>query len=267
MSDKKKILILDDHKNIRDLVKEFLSGDEYEVFEGKNGKEGLDILKKNSDLDVILLDLNMPEMNGFEFLDHRKEINPDIPVVVMSAYDQSEPAFKAIEKGAFTFSPKPIDFQDLQRVITKALDFRKLQFAKSTLLSFVEQETSLELPSSPEILNGATAMLKSQLQFFELQPENVEMIQSAFNNALNNAYEHGNQKDPTKKIFVKILFAKGDITIHVKDEGQGFDYSQYVDADTDMITKSKGMLLINFSMDEVKFNESGNEIIMHKKLS
>jgi len=269
MVEKKKVLILDDYQNIRNLIKSFLvSIGQYEILEGKSGKEGLEILKQNSDLDLILLDLNMPEINGFEFLDKRKSINPDVPIIVLSAYNQSEPAFKAIEKGAFAFTPKPIDFQDLQRVITKALEFSQLKFTKETLISFMNQETSYELPSTLAIIQAVSILLKEQLQLLGVGQEKIEMIYVAFNNALINAYEHGNKKDPTKKIFINITFNKENITIKVKDQGNGFDYSKYIDMDTSNLKniKGKGMLLINFSMDKVSFNDSGNEIIMEKRL-
>jgi two-component system response regulator MprA len=105
----KKILIVEDDANIRDVLKLALEFEGYEVVTAKNGKEGLDLLAE-TDPGLILLDLMMPIMNGWEFVDHLKEKNlyAKYPVIVVSAYSERA---KIIE--CRDFVQKPLELEEL----------------------------------------------------------------------------------------------------------------------------------------------------------
>ena len=84
-STKKKVLVVDDDEVIRDLIISFLSFSGYEVSGAKNGKEGLDMVVEQPP-DLIISDIHMPQMNGFQLLKEVKEINPKLPVIFITGY-------------------------------------------------------------------------------------------------------------------------------------------------------------------------------------
>lgn len=112
---KKRILVVEDDANIRDVLKLALEFEGYEVTSAKNGKEGLDLLSKINP-GLILLDLMMPVMNGWEFVEHLKNENlyQKYPVIVVSAYSERA---KAIDCKDFVL--KPLELEDLLESVKK----------------------------------------------------------------------------------------------------------------------------------------------------
>jgi CheY-like chemotaxis protein len=113
MMPNKRILIVEDDANIRDVLKLALEFEGYEVVSAKNGKEGLDLLLP-TDPGLILLDLMMPIMNGWEFVERLKEKNlfSKYPVVVVSAYSERA---KVIDCKDFVL--KPLELEDLLKSV------------------------------------------------------------------------------------------------------------------------------------------------------
>ena len=109
MIKKKQILVVEDNIINREILVEILS-EEYHVLEAGNGQEALDILQKyKGDIDLILLDVQMPVMDGYTFLEHKKEV-PEfamIPVIVVTQGDKEEDEVHALSHGASDFVPKP----------------------------------------------------------------------------------------------------------------------------------------------------------------
>lgn len=105
---KKKILVVEDNEFNRELLVEILS-EEYEAIQAGNGQEALDILEKHSDIALILLDVVMPVMDGYSFLEKRKESETLslIPVIVMTHGDSEKEEVDALSAGATDFVPKP----------------------------------------------------------------------------------------------------------------------------------------------------------------
>jgi eukaryotic-like serine/threonine-protein kinase len=118
-----RVLYLDDEADMELLVrKKFrrqVNDGRYELYFARNGEEGLAELSRRPDIDVVLTDINMPEMDGLAFLARVPEINPIVPVVVVSAYSDMANLRTAMNRGAFDFLCKPIDFEDLERTIEK----------------------------------------------------------------------------------------------------------------------------------------------------
>lgn len=117
---KKKILVIDDEKSIRNSLKEILENENYKVTEAVDGPEGLDLIRQYK-FDVILCDIKMPNMDGIEVLD-RINILSDAPVVMISGHGNIETAVDAIKKGAYDFIEKPLDLNRLLITIRNALD-------------------------------------------------------------------------------------------------------------------------------------------------
>ncbi len=115
----KKILVVDDSKLIHKMFNVMLR--QHEVVHAHDGREGLEVLSGNPDVNIILLDINMPNMNGLEFL-HQVKLETglaDIPVVIISTEGKEEDTQRAIEAGAANYIKKPFDHRQLLEVINE----------------------------------------------------------------------------------------------------------------------------------------------------
>ncbi len=119
------ILIIDDEKAIRKTLSEILSYEGYKIEEAADGEEGL---KKfaSSTYDVVLCDIKMPKMDGLEFLEKAKEINSDVPIIVISGHGNIETAVEAVKKGAFDYISKPPDLNRMLITLRNAMDKQTL---------------------------------------------------------------------------------------------------------------------------------------------
>ena len=121
-----KILSVDDEQQMASLMRQYfrrkIRSGEYEFLFAYNGREALELLAQRPDIDIILSDINMPEMDGLTLLSkiHEKK-NPAQRVVMVSAYDDMRNIREAMNKGAFDFATKPIDMEDLSLTIEKAI--------------------------------------------------------------------------------------------------------------------------------------------------
>jgi two-component system, OmpR family, phosphate regulon sensor histidine kinase PhoR len=121
MQFKPKILVIDDEKVIREGCREALSPEGFEVIQAENGDLGLKMIEE-SHFDIILLDLMMPGLSGFDVLSHVKALHPDTSIVVITGYATIENSIEAMKKGAFDFIPKPFSPDQLRVVVFKAIE-------------------------------------------------------------------------------------------------------------------------------------------------
>lgn len=115
---KEKILIVDDQFGIRILLNEVFQKEGYQTFQAANGIQALDILKKH-DPDLVLLDMKIPGMDGIEILKRMKVIDPDIRVIIMTAYGELDMIQEAKDLGALTHFAKPFDIDDIRAAVRK----------------------------------------------------------------------------------------------------------------------------------------------------
>ena len=121
----KKILVVDDSDIIRNLLKKMFN-DEYEIITADDGLEALDIISKNNDLFGVLLDLNMPNVNGFAVLDYFKQnsLFSKIPVAIITGDDSKETIEKAFTYTIVDVLSKPFNEMNVRRVITSMENFK-----------------------------------------------------------------------------------------------------------------------------------------------
>jgi DNA-binding NtrC family response regulator len=119
------ILIIDDEKAIRKTLTEILSFEGYKLDEAADGEEGLKRFKDKS-YDVVLCDIKMPKIDGIEFLQKAGEVNPDVPIIMISGHGNIETAVEAVKKGAYDFISKPPDLNRLLITIRNAMERNSL---------------------------------------------------------------------------------------------------------------------------------------------
>ncbi|MHB9036044.1 MAG: sigma-54-dependent transcriptional regulator [Armatimonadota bacterium] len=118
------ILVVDDEPNIRRVLEAVLSKDGHTVLTAENGRKGIEALKANANVDVLISDLIMPDINGVELLAAAKEINPGISVLMITAHGTIKSAVDAMKLGALDYIPKPFDLDEIKLVVKNALERR-----------------------------------------------------------------------------------------------------------------------------------------------
>jgi len=123
------ILIIDDERAIRNVLRDILNNEGYTTAEASDGESGLAQFSAGN-FDLVLCDIKMPKIDGIEFLQKAKEVNPDVPVIIISGHGNIETAVDAVKKGAFDFISKPPDLNRLLITIRNAMD--KTSLVKET---------------------------------------------------------------------------------------------------------------------------------------
>ena len=124
-----KILVVDDEPDVEPLVlqrmRRHIRSGRYSFVFAQNGVEALEVLNKDSDIDMVVSDINMPRMDGLTLLSQIAQLNPDLRAVIVSAYGDMKNIRTAMNRGAFDFVTKPLDFDDLQVTIERTLENMK----------------------------------------------------------------------------------------------------------------------------------------------
>ncbi len=135
MDNRRTILVVDDEGGIRRGCERVLTAEGHKVLLADQGERGLEILRRHPEIDLVLVDLRMPGMSGFEFLDTSKEIASETIFVVITAYATLESAVEATKRGAYDFIAKPFTPDDLLRVVNRALERASLLRERNRLVA------------------------------------------------------------------------------------------------------------------------------------
>lgn len=287
------ILVVDDSAVDRIRVEKLLLKEGLTVKTVTGGREALEVLKQQPP-DLVLTDMQMPEMDGLQLVQEIRANHPSVPVILMTAHGSEELAVEALQKGAASYVPKRNLAHDLAETIANLLQVAKADRDEQQLLkSLIATESRFILENDPSLIPSLIGHLESNLKRMKLCDENgLIRVAVALREALMNAIYHGNleigselrEKDD-KRYYALIAERREqepyqDRRVHVyakeshhqalyviRDEGPGFDPSTLPDP-TDPANLEKGsgrgLLLIRTFMDEVHHNPSGNEITMVK---
>ena len=116
-----RILVVDDDKVLTDDLVEFLNKLGYQAFPAYDGKEGLTKFEQE-DFQVVITDLKMPEMDGMGLLDEMKKLDSDVNIIVLTGFGTIESAIQAIKGGAYDYITKPIEFEEIELVVNRAME-------------------------------------------------------------------------------------------------------------------------------------------------
>ena len=125
MKNEKVILVVDDESSMRKNITDGLSPEGYKTFEARDGKEALKLLGEMKP-NIILLDINLPQMDGITALKEIKKDYNDVPVIIFTAYGTSERAIEAMKSGAFDYLEKPFELDELKLIIKRAAEYSDL---------------------------------------------------------------------------------------------------------------------------------------------
>ncbi|PID78309.1 MAG: Fis family transcriptional regulator [Deltaproteobacteria bacterium] len=154
MTEKKRILVVDDDDGIREFLEIILGRANYLITLADCGKEGIRLIDESS-FDLIICDIRLGDINGIEVLKHAMGKDPEIVVIMMSAYATTENAVSAMNNGAYDYLPKPFDNDDLLSAVSRALEIRSLENEKEDLELSLKKNIYFDkiVGSSPEMIS------------------------------------------------------------------------------------------------------------------
>lgn len=136
-------LVIDDDKSMLDLMTFQLEAEGFEVTTAERGTKGLDFVAEN-EFDIILTDLNLPDIDGIEMVRRCKELSPNTEIIMVTGFGSVEKAIEATKAGAFYYVEKPVEFEELLILIEKAVDRKKQAEEIKELRGKLSSRTSYE---------------------------------------------------------------------------------------------------------------------------
>ena len=141
--DAKRILILDDEEMIRDLLRETFQKKDYIVDTSKNGKDALKMFNEER-YDLLVTDIRLPDINGMEILSRVKKKQPELGIIMITAYGSIKNAVKAMKNGAFDYITKPFNLDELEMVVEKFFKYKNLEDENRYLRAELDKKFSFE---------------------------------------------------------------------------------------------------------------------------
>jgi CheY-like chemotaxis protein len=289
------ILVVDDSAVDRRRAEKLLAkGGDMSVLTAANGREALDVLRQRLP-DLVLTDMQMPEMDGLQLVEEVRAKYPAVPVILMTAHGSEEIAVQALQKGAASYVPKRNLARDLSETIESVLGVARASRNQQRLLECLIQTAShFVLENDTALIPSLIGHLEGNLTRMRLCDENgLIRVAVALREALVNAIHHGNlevssalreqdekryyqqveerrYEEPyqDRRVYVVAKESHHEAVYVIRDEGPGFDPASLPDptdpANLDKVS-GRGLLLIRTFMDEVSHNKRGNEITLVKR--
>lgn len=259
-----------------------------------NGKLSLEAIASAMP-DVIISDLQMPEMNGLELVENIQARGHGVPVILMTSHGNEQIAVQALQAGAASYVPKRSLAKDLVETVQNVLSVSQRQTSRRRVLgTLTGVETRFVLESDTSLITPMIAYLQEQIATMRLSDDlQLMRIGVVMHESLTNAIYHGNleldselrQVDESifyslakerrrddrysaRRVHLTAQLSATEVRLVVRDDGPGFDPSELRNP-TDEINMDRiggrGLLLIRSFMDEVSHNARGNEITMVKR--
>lgn len=288
------VLVVEDSLTQSTQIRLMLKAAEFEVYVAGHGREAMEILEKHQP-DIVLTDMQMPEMDGLALVEAIRDRYPHLPVVLMTQHGSEEIALDALRQGAASYLPKSQLQQHMVATLDDILESARLADREEWLEQRrVRTEIQYRLENDPAIIAPLSAQIEQELANQRFAgPTARRQIGVALRKALENAIFHGNlelSEDDRKEgelvyrdlaeqrrksspwcersVWVTVTIDRAEAGLVVRDEGPGFDVSALAGqngvANLDEI-RGSGLLLIRTFMDQVGHNPLGNEITMIKR--
>ena len=264
------VLVVDDDEAMLAMLASMLKGLHLNPITAVDGADGLEKVKTRK-VDLIITDLMMPNMDGFELIKKIRQLNANIPVAVISGHGDVNNVVSALSHGAYNFITKPFTVKEIENVIMRGLRLREFSLGTHRLQEGIKNITEIEIPNYSHLLASAALYIVRECQWRGIEDEMLlSNISICLDELLNNAHAHGNLLDESKKIFLRAVFDAEKLLITVEDEGGGFDCAALAaefSENAATLPAKRGLFIVNYLMDELMFNEKGTSITMVKYLS
>ncbi len=259
-----------------------------------HGAEAMEVLAHEK-VGAVLTDMQMPEMNGLELVENIRASYPLVPVVLMTAFGSEELAIKALQCGASNYVPKKLLSKELAETLNRILTAAKTSQRQQRVQKCItDLEVRYALENDPALVPPLVAALQEQVGQLGLCDDTAKIrVGVALEESLLNGLYHGNlevsselrqddgdaftelarrrrDEEPfaARRLWVTAKLSRTEAIFVIRDEGNGFDPSKLPDP-TDPANLGRiggrGLLLIRTFMDDVRFNDKGNEITLVKR--
>jgi DNA-binding response OmpR family regulator len=271
--------VVDDDRELRNLVRTALEHKGYDVLTAHDAVQGLELIARGK-IDVALLDVMMPGMDGLTMLSHLREHNENLRVIIMTALNTPETAISALRDQACDLLSKPFEIQQLLSAVQTALELNPPD-VNIEVLSAHPEWIELRVPCDPAAVDPLERLM-AQLKT-DLPRETRENVTYAFREMLRNAIEYGGKNDPSQCVEVSYLRTPRVILYRIKDPGEGFRIEslkhaailnpegaplqhEHVRAEQGLRPGGFGILIARNMVDEMIYNERHNEVVLIKYL-
>lgn len=280
MNDEKRILIVDDDRDVHQLLLAALTAPDRRIESAYDGEEGLACCEAGH-YDLVLTDVNMPKLDGMSLLTRIRALRPDTKVVVMTVANTPETLIDAIRQEAFAYFSKPFTLNAVEEMVQQALSGPS-PAGDIEVVSARPNWLELRVRSKRETADRIVQFLRELRLGLALAEE--ESVGAAFREILMNAIEHGGKFDPDKRVTITYIRADKAILYRVRDPGQGFSFEDLPHAAVSNPLDSPlehadvrerlgmrpggfGIFMTRAMVDELIYNEAGNEVLLIKYLT
>ncbi|GIX04418.1 MAG: hypothetical protein KatS3mg114_0287 [Planctomycetaceae bacterium] len=291
------VLIVDDSLTDRKLVAGLLTRTgSIQIQEAVDGRDALEKIELHMP-DLVLTDLNMPDMDGLELVRAIRDQYPLVPVILMTAQGSEQIAVEALRRGAAGYVSKRKLADDLVDIVEQVLTASQIDRSHQRLMRRMRfHEVHFELENDQELISSVVKHLQDLTLLMNICDRNERVrIGVALQEALVNACYHGNLEISSalreedhqryyqlaeerartppyseRRIHIQAKLTPDEARYVIRDDGQGFDPSQIPDPRDPMNLErpcGRGLLLMQTFMDEVIYNERGNEVTLIKRRS
>ncbi|MFH1919321.1 MAG: response regulator [Planctomycetota bacterium] len=295
-----RVLVVDDSATDRALVTGLLRGkSQWTVETAADGGEALAQIERTRP-DVVVTDLQMPRMNGLELVRTIRERHPGVPVILMTAFGSEALAVEALDKGAASYVPKSQLPDKLLNTVEKVVALARADRNYEQLIHCISNtEFTLSLKNDAALIDPLVELVQQMVMGMEFCDFTERFqIGAALKEALLNALYHGSLglrmeemqealdklrrgeavslvRDPRseplyrdRRILVHARLSPEEVRFVVRDEGPGFDVATVPKAKDPAALEAgqgRGLTIMQSFMDEVTFNDAGNEVTMIKR--
>ncbi len=159
------VLVIDDDAHIRTAIGKFLIARGHTVIEAADGEKGVEVVESQA-VDIVITDVKMPKMDGFEVLRQVQSISPETEVIVITGVKEAENAFRALREGAFDFFNKPFKVEELNAAIRRTVRYQALRKEKDRVQARLDRMEAQEREKSGlnAIIGESEAVVKMKAQ-------------------------------------------------------------------------------------------------------
>jgi len=292
------VLVVDDSAVDRRLVAGLLKQGNLQVELAQTGREALDCLRATP-VDLVVTDLQMPELDGLGLVRHIRDHGPHVPVILITAHGSEDLAIEALHAGAASYVPKSELAQSLGQVVDEVLALtRENRYYERLNNCQTRAEFTFLLENDTQLIDPIVDLVQQVVASLGLCDTTGKLRTGmALQQALANAIVHGNLELTSdevqeareamvtgrgrgmleqrqnqapyrdRRVLVDLRISRDEARFVVRDDGKGFDVKQFgLDGPNDAeLKRGRGIRLMRMFMDEVTFNDRGNEVMMVKR--
>ena len=294
---RRRLLVVDDEEMILSLLKSWLERETHFECEFFSSGEAALAFYEDKGCDVLLTDIRMPGMDGIELLRSIKQVDRDVAVIVMSGYSEVNSVIEALREGVVDFFKKPFEMRSVIDCLNRTFQRLNVEYSRQEAISYLASESqTFRIPNSFDAADQVALDLTRQLAEKDFTDDAIiESVRVSLNEMIINAIEHGNlevsyeeksriiedfeaygaflkkrAEQPRfrdRRVEIEYSMTADAITFVVRDQGDGFDHDNLpdpTDPENLLNCHGRGILMTTIYMDEVRYNEKGNEVTLVK---